>query len=518
MIPSRAFVVGYPRTGFTLLISVIAEILNLTNPEKAHRHTIKVLCDSAGMRIAERISQVFQHRGISRDLIYNYNFRQTAGGPKWLKDGDDGTACFRKYIGIKGKGDFTLITSHPRQILDYYEILHSHVAPSRWIRHPAYQEHQFFSSIRHPAGTVTSACFSLNALASEYIQKFVPTQEDNDSLRQKLALYKLSDLKFFDALLGPYKAYLAEFNRCANQYVLMRWEDLIERPLHTIVAIAESLGYDLTDQQAAKLWARLDHVNLTGAHKHNFRLGHGIAQGWKSWITNTHLQIMRDHGFDELAEQYGYGPIEPLDESAYSPFQKELAGYLKRREIFRDYGDQDLFGFAFNKSNIDFSGFGFKQYPWRTHTRIERSSCVDEQLVMEVSDVAEEACGIFNDAFSVLEEALGSAERSVSSLGLLTRTVSRLYDNADDLDAFTSAMREAMNSDRAGGVPCQAMPSTPVLLESRGTTNIVHFRSRYYAVPQALGPIDFSAPDLSKIAFAGVSDSLSELVAILEKR
>ena len=186
-------VVGYPRTGFTLLISIIAEISNHTNCKKQGYHALKKFCDTAGMQIAEHIEQVFQRRGITNDLLYNYNFKQMVGGPKWLKEGQSDTACFRKYIGVKGKGDFTLITSHPRQVMDYYEILHSHVAPSHWAAHPAYTEHQRFASIRHPAGTIASACFSLNALTSEYIQKFVAEEQDNDILRQKLALYKLSD-------------------------------------------------------------------------------------------------------------------------------------------------------------------------------------------------------------------------------------------------------------------------------------------------------------------------------------
>ena len=76
--------------------------------------TMKIFCDTAGIQIAEQINLVFQRRGISSDLLYNYNFKQMVGGPKWLMEGREDTACFRKYIGVKGKGDFTLITLPPK--------------------------------------------------------------------------------------------------------------------------------------------------------------------------------------------------------------------------------------------------------------------------------------------------------------------------------------------------------------------------------------------------------------------
>jgi hypothetical protein len=394
----RPLVVGYPRTGFTLLISVIAEISNCTNSIRHSRHALKTFCDTAGMQIAAHIEQVFQSRGISTDLLYNYNFRQMVGGPKWLKEGSDNTACFRKYIGVKGRGDFTLITSHPRQVLDYYEILHSHVEPHCWAIHPAYAKHQRFASIRHPAGTLTSACFSLNALASEYIQKFVPPEKDNDLLRQKLALYKLSDLNFFEALLTPFKAYLEEFSRCSDQYITMRWEDLIQNPADTILKLADAMGICLDYQHAIEIWRKIDHVNLTGAHKHNLRHGHGIVGGWKHWLTNTHLDMMRDYGLDVFSQQWGYGSIGSLDETIYTPFQKQLASAIRNREVIREYDDEELFGFAFNKSNLDLKRFAFKRYDWRVHTQIERSSCTDDDLVMEVWDAAEVACEKINQS------------------------------------------------------------------------------------------------------------------------
>ena len=46
---------------------------------------------------------------------------------------------FAEYIGVKNKGDFTLITSHPIKVLDQYEIVHSHGPFSSWIDVPEFK-------------------------------------------------------------------------------------------------------------------------------------------------------------------------------------------------------------------------------------------------------------------------------------------------------------------------------------------------------------------------------------------
>jgi len=508
---NRPLVVGYPRTGFTLLISVIAE---LTGPRADPRtRTLKVLCDIAGEQISRRIESVFKRRGLINDLIYNQNFRQLAGGPKWLSSTNPNVACFRKYIGIRGDGDLTLITSHPREILDYYEIIHSHVSPRTWSTQFSTPAGLRFASIRNPAGTLTSACFSLNALASEYIQRFIPPEQDNDLLRQRLALYKLTDLKFFEALLPPFKSYLEEFSEQEDAYHLMRWEDLILRPVETILQIAKSLNLDVTAEQARGVWEKLDHVNLTGAHLHNLRRGHGIAEGWRAWLTNKHLDILRDYGLEQFSRRYGYGAFPHLDERAYTPFQAKVASFLARGEVFRDYGDPDLFGFAFNKSNIDFSRFSFRQYPWRAHTCIERSSCRNESLVMEVSDVAEEACGHFNAVANawVTNVKNGHCDRDLAEK--LCDPAALLFEDTADLMRFRSAIERECDPRLAS---VNDAPG-PILLDSYGRTNIIQFKGKYYALPQSVGAVDFERQDLSTINFLLISESLSDLTSALKK-
>ncbi|WP_273824010.1 hypothetical protein [Pseudomonas asplenii] len=507
----RPLVLGYPRSGFTLLLSVIAEIRRVTglsDPAPGGAF-LQAFCQTVGEQVALRIQDVFERRGLARALIYNNNFRYLPGGPKWVKGDAPRTACFRKYIGVRGAGDFTLITSHPVEILSVYGTAHSHVGPDIWPTHPAFSEHQRFASMRHPAGTVSSACFSFNALASEYIQRFIPPEQDNDELRQRIALYKLSDLNFFEALAGPLQAYLRVFEDYASAYHIMRWEDLIQAPVPTILGLAEAQGVFLDAQQAAEIWQRIDHVNLTGAHRHNLRRGQGIVGGWRNWLTNTHLDILRDHGLERMGQRYGYGVFEALDESAYTPFQRELAGLLERREIFRDYGDEDLFGFAFNKSNLDLERFAFKRYAWKRHTQIERSTCSDDELVAQVSACAEETCEVINAALACwLDNGLPQAGVS-ERVERVIRALEPLHLETQVLDGY----REQLLA--AGDAQCAAGPSaaagTPVLLESFGTTNIVAYAGRYYGVPQALGALDFSS-DIGHLPGIQVDERLADLL------
>ena len=82
-------------------------------------------------------------------------------------------------------------------------------------------------------------------------------------------------------------------------------------------------------------------------------------------------------------------------------------------------------------------------------------------------------------------------------------------------DGAPCKLLDSSRMETAIGVSEQTAPTAPILLESRGCTNIVYFRGRFYAVPQALGPVDFNAPDLSNTAFAGIADSLPELISMM---
>jgi hypothetical protein len=400
-------VVGAPRSGFSLLISVVQNLLNRSGPKPPPSYrqiVVNRVVELAGYYTTNKYRAACARLGVTRDLIFSGEFQLLTGGPKWLDPKNPKLACIRKYFGIRGQGDLLLVTSHPRAVLEYDDVLHSHTAPGLWEREQAYETCVKLTSIRNPLGIINSAAFSLNAMASEYIQRFLP-DESEDHIRLRHGLYKLTDLEFFSGLVRFLKNYLDEYLPWRDRYFVMRWEDLITKPAETMRRVAQALRLECSEQDALALWAPLDHVNLLRFHKHNYRRGRGIVGDWKNSLVQEHVEVFRAHGFDKYLDILGYPPLPTLDPRQYTPYQRLVARHLQRGEVYRDTGDPDLFGFAFNKTNIDASRFGFKSYPARTWTRVERTTLAREDLTLALSDTAEECCGKINQ---LLGEVLGA--------------------------------------------------------------------------------------------------------------
>jgi hypothetical protein len=408
---TKPLVVGAPRSGFSLLISVLQSLMNRSGlrPHRPYRQLIiDRVVELAGFYATNRYRATFARFGVTRDLVFNGEFHLLVGGPKWLDPNHPRRACFRKYFGVRGLGDFLLVTSHPREVLDHDDVLHSHVSPSLWAQEAGYAGHAKFTSVRNPVGVINSACFSLNAMASEYVQKFMP-DECEEHLRLRHGLYKLTDLEFFRGLVRFLKAYLDDYLPCRDRYVVMKWEDLITEPARTICRLAEALGISCREDDARQLWAPLDHVNLLRFHKHNYRRGKGIVGDWKNSLVNEHLDVFREYDFGPYLEALGYPPLQKMRPRDYSPYQRLVARHLRRGEVFREVGDADLFGFAFNKTNIDASRFGFKSFPARKWTRVERSTLARDDVVEAVSETAEDCCEKINQ---LLAEVLAARVES----------------------------------------------------------------------------------------------------------
>jgi len=494
-------VIGAPRTGFSLMINVISHLYALSpGKQSIQRRVLKAFTEVAGGEISRSIVTAFGRHNIKQDLIYNDNFRDPAGGPKWLDPENTERACFRKYIGVKGLGDFTLITTHPWQILDNDEVVHSHYHPKLWLEQSYYSNYRKFASIRNPVGTLNSSCFSINALTSEYIQKFIPSENDNDDLRQHLALYKLTDMDFFIGLIKPLKAYLEEFMQCQSEYTVMRWEDLITLPIDTISKLSQSAGIEIDIRQATTIWDDIKYKNLTAAHKHNYRKGHGKVEGWRQSLTNEHLAIMREHGLEEICQKLGYGKIVDIDESTYTEFQKKVSTLIAQGKIFNDYPDRDLFDFAFNKSNLDSEKFSdFKRYDWREHTQIERSCFTDKSLLFDIWDVAETAVGNFNQYFKLLVDENCQNEEDTKQL------INKLFNNS----SFSNPklLAKQINEKLENKI---IDPPRLILREKRWS--IVAYGNVFYGVAKPLGHIDIADEDSRKLVGISRSNNLADLI------
>jgi hypothetical protein len=523
----RPLVIGAPRTGFALLCSVLAHLEPLTRPNADLRQALLALFAARlGAHVSEGIVAVFESAGLAGDLVYNGNFRELTGGPRWAGSDRPGRACYRKYVGARGRGDLMLVVSHPVQLLHCDSVPHSHTDPGWWPDAPEFAGYSLHASIRNPAGVINSACFSLNALASEHIQRFLPPEADSDETRQDLALYKLSDLKFFDGIVRFYVDYFAKFIPVRDRYAVMRWEDLILDPVPTIQAVADAAGVPIGPYMAADIWSRLDHINLTGHHHHNYRAGKGIVGDWRNWLTNHHIERLRAAGLEEAAAVFGYAPFEPIDPASYTPFQQRLDALISRGEVYRSVVDADLFGYAFNKSNIDASAFGFRTQPWREETRIERSSFTDQALETAISDAAEAAAGrlnrLFEDLLARRYDDPDMARRSLDSLAAAHRAALRPHLPARYDATFAEAAAMVTETFPAGAdraaTPRPPDRRPPQLLYSRGGINIVAHHGRFLALPQSLGPIDLDQESVEGRPGVVISDSLAVVEADVAQR
>ena len=500
----RPLVVGAPRSGFALLTSVVTHLMPLTGGRwSVADEVFNALLEGVDEVIAEAVVREFGTHGITVDLLYNRNFRGLTGGPKWLREDDPQQACFRKYIGVRGMGDFTLVTSHPRQVLDADEVVHSHTNPGLWLQHPGYTGYTKFASIRNPVGILNSSVFSLNALASEYIQKFVPPDCDNDLMRQRLALYKLTDLAFVRGLVEFLVGYLHDFVKHWRGYHVMRWEDLILTPVATIMRLARRAGIPVREEQAKRIWSVLDHVNLTGHHQHNYRAGKGIVGNWREWLVNEHLELFEQMGLEPFMRELGYGTMPRLRESDYTPFQCKVRDFIRRGAICRETEDTDLFTFAFNKSNIASEAFPFRRYPWRRWTRLERSIFSSEELEKAIWDVAETRTGQVN---AFLADFQAVRDGSIEEIRSALRTIEK---RRADIYALAPARMEAALSkancilERAAALPGHASGRTvaagfhaePRLVDVVSSYNVVAYRREVLRDSQEPGRVPSGQPD-----------------------
>lgn len=392
-------VVGPPRSGFTLLISILNQLITSTKFKRnSFREQLNKYIPQASKSIVKAIEEYFVKHIDIENLVISPEFELLIGGPKWLNKENPELACVRKYIGIKRMGDFLAVLSMPKYAMDYYPVIHSHNHPDSWLEDEYYSDHIKFASFRNPIDVINSSVFSLNALTGDYIDNNL--KEDINTIREKLGLYKLTDLNFLEGLINPLLDYLKEFVKVSDRYIVMKWEDLITKPEKTIASISENAGISTSKIAVNKIWGHMKYKNQTTHHRHNFRKG--VIGDWQNHLTNEHLEIIKGYGLEEYMEVFGYGKIQYQDKNDYTPFQKKVEKYIRNGQIYDKIDDQDLFMFAFNKSNFRSKKYDFVRYRNNGLVEIERSSIKDEKL--------------FNGFMEAVEKALKPINKSIISI------------------------------------------------------------------------------------------------------
>lgn len=495
----RYMVVGPPRGGFTLLLSILAILYRDRGKRKpAAQDIADPFIEIAGEYLDTAIRTHFAREVGPDDFFYNKEFSILVGGPKWITDSEPNTVCVRKYLGIAGRGDFTFLLYLPRWVLASDEIIHSHSHPARWLEVTDYAGHRKLASIRNPIDIIHSSVFSINALASEYIHRRMQMRDDD--IRRELALNKLSNPEFVSGLITFLARYLDEFIPVANRYdYVMRWESLIQSPVEEIRRIASAVGEAVDEQEAARIWAELDHRNLTRYHRHSFRVG--VLNDWERNLTNTHIELFEKAGFGNYLDAMGYPPLRRFDEHAYTPDQHLIEAHIRAGHPYVEKLDPDVIRFAFNKTNfVANSRFPYRHHPRQGAIEIEKSTLDDDAMAARFVKAMAEVTGT---VYRYLVQ-LGSA--AAAAAGGDRRSLDRLRNE------FAPRFREVLGGrcdalfDRAEGSSLHARE--PRLMGSLHGYNIVLVGREYLSVPQSLGPMDLGKVDRTALP-AGILVTLT---------
>jgi len=383
---NEIFVLGAPRTGFTLLLSIINELSAYRNTalDKSNLQ-LNRLVDIASIYLKNEFTHFFKDKIDMKDYMYNGEFDLLVGGPKWINPEDKEECVIRKYIGIKDNGDFTFLLYLPKNLLEYDKVVHSHYFPQSWVEDSYYDSYLKLVSIRNPMGVINSAVFSINAITSEYITKYVKDFDENE-FREIMALYKLTDLEMFDGLVRFLRDYLESFVPIIEKYNVVKWEDIINSPIETIAQIGKLIDIDVNEDEINNIWDKLDHKNLPKHHLFNFRKGHGIVGEWKKRLTNHHLKIFEKYNFNNYLRKLGYEEIKYFNEKEYTDFQREVDLHINKGQICNKISDDNLFKFCWNKSNIAVTSHEFDRFQRDGDSQVERSSLKDNRVAVEFSE------------------------------------------------------------------------------------------------------------------------------------
>lgn len=382
---------GIPRSGFSLVISLLNEAFDLDN--SGYRE-IQQVDKEAGRILFSRFIERF-----SDHVSWSGEFSRLSGGPKQIDSRDN--LWLRKYIGIKGSGDIVFSIRVPNYIHAFIPIYHSHFVDAASSN--SFSKLNVFT-YRHPCGIYESAINSINALASHYIQNDLsinPSQQE--TVRQQLALHKVTSpiireamIKFMHDSQRDMSAYMENMPVEAIEKVL--WEDIISlrtRAIESLSRVCQRFGADIAAEEIREIVFRSRYRNLLEAHKHNFRPGHAVIAGWRQNLPESvQQQILRDPVSKTMMTSFNvedhYHELVN-QEKLGAPFKKLAQACLDNDYVYIPKIDETLYEFALNKTNVDQSFFKESylvdiQY---TNVKIHRMSKSLEYLTESLKDLSE---------------------------------------------------------------------------------------------------------------------------------
>ncbi len=374
----QILVSGQPRTGYALFNTIVHKLLlcSAQLAQKATQCDAQALFKQTGVDLYHGYKKALNDNGFDESqIIINGEFKTLCGGPQWFDE--HGNMYVRKYIGIVGHGDILLTHKIPSVMKFYYDTIHSHDKPTNLLN--TAKNTINFATIRNPLGIFNSANHSINALSSEYLQRFKPDISQT-LVREEMSIYKFSDLKLCEGLIKHQKNYWDEFIDLQQQFNIIKWEDLITHPISTLTEIAAQLNIQLDPSTLSTIWHSMDHVNTMLYHQHNYRQNKGIIGDWKNNLVNEHIALFEKLGFNDILQSLGYQPLSYMNPKDYNTKQQTIAHNIAHNHTAH-LVDKDFATFCFNKSNIDASAYNFYAGDWVDNTKIERATFINSALL-----------------------------------------------------------------------------------------------------------------------------------------
>jgi len=146
-------VISLERTGFSLMLSILNEILRRKQPIHATEDSPSYLNQALSFLSHQtnlKYKQFFAQRGLEHKLLFNGEFQLLVGGPKWVDPKYPDDIFVRKYFGLKDFGDFLMVVRYPKKLFDYYPITHSTKGPVDWLTSYGVDGRNWLTSYRNP--------------------------------------------------------------------------------------------------------------------------------------------------------------------------------------------------------------------------------------------------------------------------------------------------------------------------------------------------------------------------------
>lgn len=169
-----------------------------------------------------------------------------------------------------------------------------------------------FMPIRNPLDAIVSSAFKsyINPYA-HYKNSMALDLDISEALnlsdspvREQWGLHHLHDLDWFTHIVKEQKKYYEAYFPLKDRLVAVKYEDLLAEPLSVLSMVCEKLGSSFTHDEISALWGELGMKPLPNNPKgHCFKPG---KDKWLKYLTKKHLDILRQHGYEDLLHRLGY--------------------------------------------------------------------------------------------------------------------------------------------------------------------------------------------------------------------